>query len=211
MTSNQNHIRIRDAADAPAGRLARRKARTRAAILGAASRLFHEQGFQETSIQQIADAADSGVGTVYGYFASKDDVLREVLRLHSDEAIERYKASIARDTSSIDRVCLALDTFAQYIKENRSILLAAFQTASRSLRLDEQPTEWLLGVYSGLIQGGIDRGELRPVPVESTARMLIGTFMMAMLGIGIWRGRESDPTTLADLMALTRQLLATSC
>ena len=45
---------------APApGRLERRKARTRAAIISAASKLFHERGYEDTSIQQIAELADT--------------------------------------------------------------------------------------------------------------------------------------------------------
>ncbi|MEO9254346.1 MAG: helix-turn-helix domain-containing protein, partial [Tepidiformaceae bacterium] len=77
------------------GRLERRKARTRAAILTAASRLFHERGYEDTSIQQVAERADTGVGTLYGYFASKEDILRAVLDDQRDEAIARYQSSIA--------------------------------------------------------------------------------------------------------------------
>ncbi len=69
------------------GRLERRKARTRAAIIDAATALFHERGFEETSIQQIAERADTGVGTLYGYFGSKDQILREVLHLARNEAL----------------------------------------------------------------------------------------------------------------------------
>ena len=79
-------------------RLERRKARTRATILEAAGALFRDNGYEETSIQQIAERADTGVGTLYGYFASKEEMLHEVLRQHSDEAIERYQASVDEST-----------------------------------------------------------------------------------------------------------------
>ena len=81
------------------GRLERRKARTRAAIISSASKLFHDRGFEETSIQHIAELADTGVGTLYGYFESKDDILREVLQTERDEALEQYFASIDERTT----------------------------------------------------------------------------------------------------------------
>src|SRR4026209_1050501 len=84
------------------GGLGRRKARTRAAMVSAASSLFHERGYEETSIQHIAELADTGVGTLYGYFESKDEILREVLQTERDEALEAYFAGIAGAKSYLD-------------------------------------------------------------------------------------------------------------
>jgi AcrR family transcriptional regulator len=194
--------------EAQPGRLERRKARTRSAILEAASRLFNEQGYEETSIQQIAEAADTGVGTVYGYFNSKDDVLREVVRLHSAAAIERYRAAVDDETPAPDRICAALDSLAHYMRDNRRVLGAAFRVAARNGRDDEQGTRWLLNSYRQMLSDGIARGELRAVPVGAMARTLFNTYTMAMLGMGVWRGKEDDPRTLADLQEMTRAMLA---
>ncbi|WP_345642156.1 helix-turn-helix domain-containing protein, partial [Streptomyces tremellae] len=52
---------------------------TRARILAAALRLFGEQGFEATTMRQIADACALTERTVYRYFPFKDDlVLAEV-------------------------------------------------------------------------------------------------------------------------------------
>lgn len=189
------------------GRLERRKARTRAAILEAASSLFQEQGYESTAIQQIAERADTGVGTLYGYFASKEAILVEVLRAHSEDAVERYYAAIRPETPAIDRVCTGLATFADYIRENRAILMAAFQVAARERRIDDQPTDWLVSAYTQILKEGIESGELKPVPIDSSARLLLGSYMQAMLGIGVWHGRGRDPQTLEDLETLTRAML----
>ena len=189
------------------GRLERRKARTRAAILGAATSLFFEQGYEETAIQQIAERADTGVGTLYGYFPSKEDILKEVLRQTSQQSIERYMAAVGSSTAPVDRVCLALGTFAEYIRENRTILVAAFQAASRHRRIDELPTEWLVSAYQAMMQEGIDSGALRQVPAATTARVLVGTYLQAKIGIGIWKGHEDDPQTEKELESIVRGLL----
>ncbi|HEX6029841.1 MAG TPA: TetR/AcrR family transcriptional regulator [Tepidiformaceae bacterium] len=196
-------------APAPAretSRLERRKARTRAAILSAASQLFLKQGFDATSIQQIAELADTGVGTLYGYFESKDDVLREVLREHSVEAVQNYRSGIREDTPSIDKVVRGLTTFSRYVHENRRLLIAAFYVSARDGGAMEN-SDWLLKSYSQMIQEGIDRGEFKKVPVEATARMLVNAHSNAVLGLGIWREVRDDPQTLKELEALTRALL----
>jgi len=188
-------------------RLQRRKARTRAAILEAATDLFTENGYEPTSIQQIADRADTGVGTVYGYFPSKEEILREVLRSTSDIAVERYHKVIQADTPSIERVCVAFRVFAEYVREHRSLLLAAIQSAGRRAPMDERILEWILKVYSSLIEEGIARGELRSVPVQAVVRTMVSAYTMATLGIGPWHDLENDPATEHDLESVVRALL----
>ncbi len=57
------------------GRRARRKAELRARILRAALDLFARQGFFDTTIEQITEAADVGKGTFFNYFPTKEHVL----------------------------------------------------------------------------------------------------------------------------------------
>ena len=47
-------------------------------LLAVATRLFAEQGFEMTSVQQIVDAAGVTKGAMYHYFDSKDDLLYEI-------------------------------------------------------------------------------------------------------------------------------------
>ena len=59
----------------PAGLRERKKARTRAAIREHALRLFREQGYYATTIEQIADAAEVSSATFFRYFPTKEDVV----------------------------------------------------------------------------------------------------------------------------------------
>ncbi|MEU4211211.1 TetR/AcrR family transcriptional regulator [Streptomyces sp. NPDC026206] len=47
-------------------------------LLAAATRLFAEQGYDRTSVQEIVRAAGVTKGALYHYFGSKDDLLHEV-------------------------------------------------------------------------------------------------------------------------------------
>lgn len=189
------------------GRLERRKARTRAAILSAASQLFLRNGYEDTSIQQIAELADTGVGTLYGYFASKDEVLREVLREHSANAVQSYRAAVDRTTPSIDKVILGLAEYRRYIRDNLKLITAAFYVSTRDGRVLEDSNEWLLQTYRQMIDEGMERGEFKTLPAEAAARWLLNVHANAALGLGIWRGVQGDPATEEAIEDLTRAML----
>src|SRR5215472_13540966 len=53
----------------------RKKAKTRAAVQRHALRLFQEQGYDATTVEQIADAAEISPSTFFRYFPTKEDVV----------------------------------------------------------------------------------------------------------------------------------------
>ena len=61
------------------GRVGRRRERTRARLVQEAHGLMSRQGIDETTIQQITEAADVGFGTFYNYFPSKEAAAERVL------------------------------------------------------------------------------------------------------------------------------------
>jgi AcrR family transcriptional regulator len=53
----------------------RKKARTRAQLQDHALRLFRDQGYEQTTVEQIAEAAEVSPTTVYRYFPTKADLV----------------------------------------------------------------------------------------------------------------------------------------
>ncbi|HET9103805.1 MAG TPA: TetR family transcriptional regulator [Solirubrobacteraceae bacterium] len=62
-------------ADARPGLRERKKAKTRAAIQAHALRLFSIQGYQATTVEQIAEAAEVSPSTFFRYFPTKEEVV----------------------------------------------------------------------------------------------------------------------------------------
>lgn len=76
------------------GLRARRKRETRAVLLDAARDLFEAQGFEATTIREVAAAAGVGTGTVFNYFVDKRELLFEALYDDLEAAREATLASI---------------------------------------------------------------------------------------------------------------------
>ena len=53
----------------------RKKAKTRAAIQRHALRLFREQGYEATTVEQIAEVAEVSPSTFFRYFPTKEDIV----------------------------------------------------------------------------------------------------------------------------------------
>ena len=60
---------------ADAGLRERKKVRTRDAIVTAALELFADRGYEATTVEMIAEAAEVSPATVFRYFAGKDEIV----------------------------------------------------------------------------------------------------------------------------------------
>jgi len=154
----------------------RKKARTRAAIREHALRLFREQGYAATTVDQIAEAADVSPSTFFRYYPTKEDVVlqdeMDVLALAAFEAqspdlspIAAFRAAAREAFGSLSDEDLAKlretaqltltvpELRARAIDEyTRTIKVIAEAAAKRSGR---DPNDFAVRVLAGAIVGVI--------------------------------------------------------
>jgi TetR/AcrR family transcriptional regulator, cholesterol catabolism regulator len=70
----------------PLGRRERKKQEVHARIRRAAAELFHEKGYEATTVEEIAERADVAKGTFFNYFPRKDSLL-EALAMDTVEQL----------------------------------------------------------------------------------------------------------------------------
>jgi TetR/AcrR family transcriptional regulator len=97
----------------PSARVPGRKERTRRSLLDVAGTLFANQGVESTTIEQIADAAQVSVGTVYAHFGSKE-ALAVALIDESMDLMEEYLAEARSTGTPLERVIQAGDAYFRF-------------------------------------------------------------------------------------------------
>jgi AcrR family transcriptional regulator len=93
------------------GLRAKQKEIRRQAILGAAARLFKEQGFDKTAMEEIAAAAALSVATVYNYFKTKGEICVAIYKADRDlvqAATDRVIADPPKDP--VAAICRLIET-----------------------------------------------------------------------------------------------------
>ncbi|WP_018530112.1 TetR family transcriptional regulator [Streptomyces sp. HmicA12] len=89
------------AAEPKVGLRERKKIKTRTAIREATYRLIMEQGYDATTVEQIAEAAEVSPSTVFRYFPTKEDI---VLTDEFDPILERELRARPADEPIVDSV-----------------------------------------------------------------------------------------------------------
>ncbi|MBD2452231.1 TetR/AcrR family transcriptional regulator [Nostoc sp. FACHB-152] len=161
-------------------------------LVDTALALFSEQGYDATSIKQIAAAAGVAVGLLYHYFPSKSEVMKAVWERHSflpelrvllaveyDEVAARVLENVAESFSAMLSRKEVL--FRLMVRESQSNPEVA---ACLHMIVEEGMTA--LGAY---LETRVQVGELRPHDTTLTARMLFGTVLtthLARLPIPSW-------------------------
>lgn len=76
---------------------------TKGKIIVAAWKLFYEQGYDNTTIEEIIDLSETSKGSFYHYFAGKDALLSSLSYMF-DEKYEELLTTIAPDMHSFDKL-----------------------------------------------------------------------------------------------------------
>lgn len=167
----------------------RKKQDTRHRIIRAAEKLFAAQGLDETTMEEIAAAADVSAGTVYNYFGTKNALLIAGMSEETDAMIERGSAILDRPGSSPVRAVQRLfETYADELASwDRELLREALGAMFRRgadpslteelVHLDER----LLAQLIALLSGFHERGRLSPGVEPQEAGLLLYSGLMTQL------------------------------
>ncbi len=100
----------------------RKKEETRRKILEAAFKLFVDQGFGSTTVDQITEVADIGKGTFYNYFPSKEAALYEFMEDIGRQRGEKIWAGILSLQDTRQRLAKAFQTATSWFEEYPELL-----------------------------------------------------------------------------------------
>jgi AcrR family transcriptional regulator len=98
-------------------RISARRQATRDRVLEAASEVFAERGFHGATVEDICERAGFTRGAFYSNFSSKDDLVVELSRQHSEALVDRIRRASRRESGAAEEVLR--DVFAALADETR--------------------------------------------------------------------------------------------
>jgi len=189
-------------------RWARRKDARPEEITAAALELFVERGFAATRLEDVASRAGVSKGTVYLYFANKEELFKAVVREALVARLVEFRGHIEQfEGSSFELLRLVFTAWWERIGSTRisgipKLIFSEARNFPEIARfyIDEvvRPGRETL---AAVIRRGIDRGEFRRVDPDAMAHLMAAP----MLQISLWRNalepcsdEKLDPAALIE-------------
>ncbi len=164
-----------------------------AEILEAARKIFAHSGFDEASVDAIAQAAGVAKGTVYLYYSSKREIYWEALKSGLDGLCLRLEREVNAACGAAPKISAFLVTKLRYFEENRDFFKTYYSEFGHAMA---QPAYFhkdfieynsrQVRLLAGVLGDGIRSGEIRDLPVEAMAFAIVnltrGTITHRLLG-----------------------------
>lgn len=142
-----------------------KKKKTKQAIMDAAISLFSTNGFENTSIEELAKVAGVGKGTVYGYFQTKTEILHAFCEYELDQIHKELVKQANPNAPILEQVLTIYMTEFNYVTRNkefgrifmRQTVFPDENDAQDHLKIDDKYFQLLFPI----LKKAQDRGELR--------------------------------------------------
>jgi AcrR family transcriptional regulator len=156
---------------------------TRRHILDTGLALFRDQGFEDTTMRDIAAKAGLSLGSAYYYFKSKEAMVGAYYDYVQQEHLTRSRAAFARGGDLRTRLRAALHTKIDIVQDDRALLRALFRFGGDPAH----PLSWFGPATrdqrekSTVIFAAALAGEKLPEDVRDAAPVLLWTLHMGVL------------------------------
>ncbi|MHB8054238.1 MAG: TetR/AcrR family transcriptional regulator [Candidatus Aminicenantales bacterium] len=107
-------------------------------ILAAAEKVFAEQGYFHTRMDDIAEAAELAKGTLYYYFKSKDEIFFHILEREVGRVIAEIKQRLPEKATLLQAIEAELSVFLEYCDRNRGFLKIFLPCSSRLITFEDK-------------------------------------------------------------------------
>lgn len=163
----------------------RRKTARPDELLEAALALFVERGFAATRIDDVAQRAGVSKGTVYLYWSSKEDLLRNVIQRFLGDHLDHGEELLARhDGTVVDLLRTRYVEWWTDVLESpaagvfKLMLAEARNFPDVAQFYQREVVERGRGMILRLLEHGVARGEIRPLDPDQAAFSLLMPMVM---------------------------------
>lgn len=147
-------------------------------IINGAITVFSRKGFYRAKIEEIAEQAEVGKGTVYEYFSSKKELFLEMFLYIEEKYDEMFRQELFGIDTFPERLQKMFQVTMRFLgqhKEMARILLAGYPPVAEDTQkvlLDKNRQK--LTQVSKILEEAIARQEIRPVDTCAAAQVILG-------------------------------------
>ncbi len=182
------------------------------AIIDAATRLFAEKGFAETSTSQIAETARVAHGTIFYHFKNKHGIIREIFLRAGSLYLEELRNTLESHETGIEKIEAAIRFNKNYSIHNSQQILIFLRmfpdlkdTESAERQLIESIRQKVIEMIRQSLAAGLKDGTIKCADIDETAwvinSLIFGITHMTLMAT------ESMPELTGSAVAFCRHAL----
>ena len=187
------------------------KIQCRSRILKMSRRLFTAKGYENTTMEDIAEASEVSKATLYNYFSSKENLLLGIVEAALEEIRQLVTVELCQEPDSVEKIRQVLETLAvdsiRYITLTRRIF---YLNVSEGNALHVTRLE-LLEILRQLVDEARERGQLRrDLTAEELMDAFMGVYLVTQFGwedIGQYTEAQCRQKVRRAMDAILRGLL----
>jgi len=168
-----------------------------------AKRMFREEGYHGTTLEQIASELNVTRAALYYWVPSKEALLSEIHEEALDLLLERFEEVKRRDLSAIELLRAALQMHAHAVIENIDAVTSFFQDQASVPELQAERIRKKKAGYDheleALIRQAQSDGAIRP-ELDPTA------LVNCLVGVGNWLCQWYDPSGRLSAAEIASQI-----
>jgi AcrR family transcriptional regulator len=148
-----------------AERRQREKDRRRKEIVTAAEKVFLAKGFEATTVDDIASAAELSKGTIYLYFESKEDLHDAIVMRGMDILSAMFQEAFDRGSSGLEKIRGIGQAYMKFFREQKDYFdaLIRFETHKKGEIAGNDPMILVIESLKAGIEDGSIRDDIDPV------------------------------------------------
>ena len=177
-------------------------------IMQAAEQLFRTCRVHEVTLEAIAKEADVGKGTIYLYFADKEDVIFQAAVAGFDEMCRQLRESAEEGGTFRERLLRASDRIVDFFQARRPLFRIILSEGERAMESGNaglrqrwrERRRTMTEAMAALIAQGIAAGEIRAtLPAEVLAEYLLGLLRTRSWELEGWPEPQRSHVATIDL------------
>jgi len=154
-------------------------------IIDVAIDMFSRKGFQQTTVQEIAEAAGVGKGTIYRFFESKEDLVSSLVEFAIDDVARAIREAIRDLTDPVEKLRTIITTEVDYYDQHRNLakFLVREVLGYRSTFEEHVKRIWSKRgtIVEEVVREGVASQAFKPIDPETAAASLEGMILATVI------------------------------